>query len=71
MGDSDELDDDLILRAIRFAVAAGGCAKWAGLEPLARRGLDKAATRYSADAKALLDLWTETGACRLLRSEGQ
>lgn len=66
-----ETDDDLILRAIRFAVAAGGCAKWAGLEPLARRGLDKAATRYSADAKALLDLWTKTGDCRLLRSEGQ
>lgn len=66
-----ETDDELILRAIRFAVAAGGCAKWARLEPLARRGLIKAATRYSADAKALLDLWTETGACRLLRSEGQ
>lgn len=57
MGDRDELDDDLILKAITHARVAGGCRFHARKNPDAARGLVKAADKHSADARTLLTEW--------------
>ena len=57
MGDRDELDDDMILKAIQHACVAGGCRFHARKNQGAARGLVKAADKHSADATALLNSW--------------
>lgn len=58
MGERDDLDDEVILRAIQHGAIAGGCRLHARRQPDELRGLVKAADKHSEDATALLTHWT-------------
>lgn len=50
----DELDDPLIIEAIRLAALAGGYGYWARREPDAARGLNRMRAKTSAACAELL-----------------